>query len=56
MHKQTELTRDNVTHTKHIRFWSDKNIATSAYETIEVHRFNKEDDLVKVMLSEWILD
>ena len=55
MHKQTELTPENVPHTKKIRFWNQGEISQTAYESMIKHRSNHRDDLSKVVLSEWIL-
>ena len=55
MHKQTELTRDNVPHTTKIRFWTVGEMADTAYESMIKHRSNNFDDLAMAVLSEWIL-
>ncbi len=54
MHKQTELTRENVPHTTKIRFWTQGEMSKTAYESMIKHRSNDRDDLAKVVLSEWI--
>jgi len=56
MHKQTELTRENVSHTKLIRFWSEGKMAQTAYDRIERHRSTNHTDDAKAMLSEWLID
>ena len=55
MHKQTELTPENVPHTTKIRFWPEGEMSQTAYESMIKHRSNDRDDLAKVVLSEWIL-
>ena len=55
MHKQTELTRDNVPHTTKIRFWTEGEMSQTAYQSMNEHRTNNREDLAKVVLSEWIL-
>ncbi len=55
MHKKTELTRENVPHTTKIRFWTEGEMADTAYESMIKHRSNKGDDLAMAVLSEWIL-
>ena len=55
MQKQTELTRENVPHTTKIRFWTEGEMADTAYESMIKHRSNNCDDLAMAVLSEWIL-
>ena len=53
--KPTALTRDNVHHTKAIRFWSDGKMAESAYNRLnELRDSNREQD-ARHILNEWII-
>ncbi len=55
MQKQTELTPENVPYTTKIRFWTEGEMSSTAYESMSKHRSNNREDLAKVVLSEWIL-
>jgi len=50
MQRNTEAT------TKPIRFWSDGNMARSAFNRIENLRSNNRSNEARSMLDEWILD
>ncbi len=52
MRKQTELTRENIPHTTKIRFWTQGEMADTAYASMNKHRSNHRDGLAKVVLSE----
>ena len=39
-----------------IRFWSNGNMARSAFNRIEILRSNNRSDEALLMLNEWILD
>ena len=51
----TALTRDNVPHTKAIRFWSNGKMAESAYNRMNELREEGEEEYAKVLLNEWII-
>ena len=55
MHKQTELTPENVPHTTMIRFWPEGEMSATAYASMNDHRINDRDDIAEALLSEWIL-
>ena len=51
-----ELTRDNCTHTKRIRFWSKGEIAESAHLTVQHCRNLQDVDTASLLMSEWIME
>ena len=57
MNKETkELTRDNCTHTRRIRFWSKGEIAESAYARVQHYKNLKDVDSSSLLMSEWIIE
>ena len=51
-----ELTRENCTHTKRIRFWSKGEIAKSAHARVQ-HYMNLQDvDTASLLMSEWVTE
>ena len=50
-----ELTRDNCTHTKRIRFWSKGEIAESAYSRVQYYKNLQDVDTASLLMSEWII-
>ena len=57
MNKETkELTRDNCTHTKRIRFWSKGEIAESAHSRVQYYENLKDVDKASLLMSEWIIE
>ena len=50
-----ELTRDNCTHTKRIRFWSKGELAESAHLRVQHYKSLKDADTAKLIMSEWII-
>ena len=53
MNKQ--LTRDNVPHTKQIRFWCEGEIAVSAFHRMEHFDALEQQQNANLILSEWII-
>ena len=51
-----ELTRDNCTHTKRIRFWSKGEIAESAHERVQYFKNFHDVDTASLLMSEWIIE
>ena len=51
-----ELTRDNCTHTKRIRFWSKDEIAESAHARVQHYKNLQDVDEARVLISEWIIE
>ena len=51
-----ELTRDNCTHTKRIRFWSKGEIAESAHQTVQHFKNFQDADTASLLMSEWIIE
>ena len=51
-----ELTRDNCTHTKRIRFWSKGEIAESAHARVQHYKNLKDIDSSSLLMSEWIIE
>ena len=49
-----ELTRENCTHTKRIRFWSKGEIAESAHQRIHHFKNFQDVDTASLLMSEWI--
>jgi len=57
MNKESkELTRDNYTHTKLIRFWSKDEIAESAHARVQHYKNLQDVDEARVLISEWIIE
>ena len=56
MHKQKELTRDNVRHTKLIRFWSEGKMSQTAHQQIVLLASKKRRAELQAMLSELIIE
>ena len=57
MNKETkELTRDNCTHTRRIRFWSKGEIAESAHSRVQHYKNLKDVDSSSLLMSEWIIE
>ena len=50
-----ELTRDNCTHTKRIRFWSKGEIAESAHARVQHYKNLQDVDTASLLVSEWII-
>ena len=50
-----ELTRENVPHTKQIRFWREGEIAVSAFHRMEHFNAIKQQENANLILSEWII-
>ena len=51
-----ELTRENCTYTKRIRFWSKGEIAESAHARVQ-HYMNLQDvDTASLLMSEWVTE
>ena len=51
-----ELTRDNCTHTKRIRFWSKGEIAESAHQRVQHFKNFQDVDTASLLMSEWIIE
>ena len=51
-----ELTRDNCTHTKRIRFWSKGEIAESAHERVQHYKNLQDLDTASLLISEWVIN
>ncbi len=51
-----ELTRDNCTHTKRIRFWSKGEIAESAHARVRHYKNLQDIDNASLLMSEWIIE
>ena len=51
-----ELTRENCTHTKRIRFWSKGEIAESAHSRVQYYKNLQNVDKAKLLMSEWIIE
>ena len=51
-----ELTRDNCTHTKRIRFWSKGEMAESAHLRVQHYRNLQDVDTASLLMSEWIIE
>ena len=57
MNKESkELTRDNYTHTKLIRFWSKDEIAESAHARVQHYKNLQDVDKARLLMSEWIIE
>ena len=57
MNKETkELTRDNCTHTKRIRFWSKGEISESAHARVQYYKNLQDVDKARLLMSEWIIE
>ena len=57
MNKESkELTRNNYTHTKLIRFWSKDEIAESAHARVQHYKNLQDVDEARVLISEWIIE
>lgn len=57
MNKETkELTRDNCTHTKRIRFWSKGEIAESAHSRLQYYKNLQDVETASLLMSEWIIE
>ena len=50
-----ELTRDNCTHTKRIRFWSKGEIADSAHTRVQHYKNLQDVDKARLLMSELII-
>ena len=50
-----ELTRDNCTHTKRIRCWSQGEIAESAHSRVQYYKNLQDVDKARLLMSEWII-
>ena len=50
-----ELTRENCTHTKRIRFWSKGEIAESAHAIVQHYKNLQDVDKARLLMSEWIV-
>ena len=50
-----QLTRENVPHTKQIRFWCEGEIAVSAFKRIEHFNAIEQQENANLILSEWII-
>ena len=55
MQHTKELTRDNVPHTKKIKFWSNGQMHTAAFERWFEFRSNKQQADANAIASEWII-
>ena len=55
MPQETESIKTKVYYTKRVRFWSNKELASSAYDRIEELRSNKRNKEAALILSEWLL-
>jgi len=51
-----ELTRDNCTHTKRIRFWSKGEMAESAHQRVQHFMILQDADTASLLMSEWIIE
>ena len=51
-----ELTRDNCTHTKRIRFWSKGEMAESAHLRVQHYRKLKDVDKARLLMTEWVIN
>ena len=51
-----ELTRDNCTHTKRIRFWSKGEIADSTHTRVQHYKNLQDVDKARLLMSEWIIN
>ena len=51
-----ELTRDNCTYTKRIRFWSKGEIAESAHQRVQQFKNFQDVDTASLLMSEWIIE
>ena len=57
MNKETkELTRDNCTHTRRIRFWSKGEIAESVHARVQHYKNLQDVDKARLLMSEWIIE
>jgi len=54
MQRKTETTTTLTA--KPIRFWSDGNMARTAFNRIETLRSKDRSDEARIMLDEWIVD
>ena len=51
-----ELTRDNCTHTKRIRFWSKGEIAESAHQRVQHFKNLQDVDTASLLISVWVIN
>ena len=51
-----ELTSDNCTHTKRIRFWSKGEIADSTHTRVQHYKNLQDVDKARLLMSEWIIN
>ena len=51
-----ELTRENCSHTKRIRFWSKGEIAESAHSRVQHYKNLQDIDKASLLMSEWIIE
>ena len=51
-----ELTRENCTHTKRIRFWSKGEISESAHARVQHYKNLQDVATASLLMSEWIID
>ncbi len=51
-----ELTRDNCTHTKRIRFWSKGEIAELAHSRVQHYKNLQDVDTASLLMTEWIIE
>ena len=55
MNQKPELTRENLPHSRLIRFWSKEEMAESTHSRVQHYKNLKDVDNASLLMSEWII-